>query len=43
MTSTTTTYTATHSLKKLECTPSGFQMAGKIFHKYIFKIEIGWI
>merc|ERR550539_331841 len=27
LTSTSTTYTVTHSLKKLECTPSGFNLA----------------
>ena len=31
LTSTSTTYTVTHSLKALECTPSGFQMDGNIF------------
>ena len=29
LTSTSTTYTVTHSLKKLECTPSGFDLAGE--------------
>ena len=28
LTSTSTSYTVTHSLKALECTPSGFQMDG---------------
>ena len=31
LTSTSTTYTVTHSLKKLECTPSGFDLAGNYF------------
>ena len=31
LTSTSTSYTVTHSLKALECTPSGFQMDGNRF------------
>ena len=31
LTSTSTTYTATHSLKTVDCTPTGFDMAGNVF------------
>ena len=34
LTSTSTTYTATHSLKTVECTPTNFLMAGNVSFPY---------
>ena len=43
LTSTSTSYTVTHSLKKLECTPSGFQMNGNICINNFYMIIPRWI